>query len=86
MNDAIAIDHYDSPPYNLLSKTGFRAFIDFHVHDDFEACRNDRMCQCIPFGGTSCDLSNLPPNVSVADYDGQLHADVRKCIILPSIG
>ena len=78
VNDAIAIDHYDSPPYNLLSKTGYRAFIDFHVHDDFEECHDDmyRMCQYIPLGGTSCDLSNVPPNVSVAAYNGQLHADV----------
>ena len=83
VNDAIAIDHYDSPPYNLLSKTGFRAFIDFYVHDDLEECRDDRMCQCIPFGGTSCDLSNVPPNVSVAAYDGQLHTDVSELYCIP---
>ena len=83
VNDAIAIDHYDSPPYNLLSKTGFRAFIDFYVHDDLEECCNDRMCQCIPFGGTSCDLSNLLPNVSVAAYDGQLHTDVSELYCIP---
>ena len=76
VNDAIAIDTYDSPPYNMLSKTGYRTFIDYYVHDDLEECRNDRMCRCVPYGGTDCDLTTVPPDVSVAAYDGQLHIDV----------
>ena len=82
VNDAIAIDFYDSPPYNLLSRTGYRPFIDFHVHDDLEECRDDRMCQCMPYGGTDCDLTDVPANVSVAAFNGQLHTDVRMLYIL----
>ena len=76
VNDAIAIDIYDSLPYNILSRTGYRAFVDFRIHDDFEECRNDRMCRCLPVGGIDCNLTTVPPNVPVAAYDSQLHTDV----------
>ena len=76
VNDAIAIDTYDSSPYNLLSRPGYRQFIDYYVDDDLEGCRKDRMCQCLPCGGADCDLSAVPANVSVAAYIGQLHTDV----------
>ena len=85
VNDALSINTYDSPPYNLYSRTGYRAFIDFDVNDDFEACRNDRMCQCMPYGGPKCDLSTVPNNVSIAAYNSQMHSDVStyvvKCIM-----
>jgi len=76
VNDVISIDTYDPPPYNLLAKTGYRAFIHFHVHNDLEECHGDRMCQCIPYGGTGCYLTSVPANVSAAAYNGQLHTDV----------
>jgi len=76
VNDALAIDTYDSPPYNISSKTGYRAFVDFDIHDDLEECRNDRLCQCMPYGGTNCDLSTVPDGVSVAAYNSQMHTDV----------
>ena len=76
VNDAIAIDTYDAPPYNQLTRGGYRAFIDFQINDDLEECRNDRMCICLPYGGPDCDLTNIPDNVSVVAYFGQLHTDV----------
>ena len=78
VNYAISISTYDSPPYNVLSKTGFRPFIDFDVHDDLEECRNDRMCLCVPYGGSNCDEAAIPSNVSVAAYSSTMHTDVRK--------
>jgi len=77
VNDVISSDTYDSSPYNLFSKTGFRASLDFDIHNDFEECRNNRMCLCIPYGGPSCDLTSVPANVSVAAYTRHLHTGVR---------
>lgn len=58
VNDALEIDEYDAPPYTIITFEGFRSFVDFEVHQDYERCRNDRMCQCVPQGDPSCD----PPN------------------------
>ena len=80
VNDAIAIDTYDAPPYNLLTRSGYRAFMDFRNNDNLEECRNDRMCFCLPYGGPDCDLTNIPDNVSVVAYYGQLHIDVSMYI------
>ena len=82
VNDALAIDFYDSPPYNLFSRDGYRAFIDFSITDDYEACRNNRMCMCIPYGGSQCNLTVVPPNVTVGAYDSQMHVDVSKCDVV----
>ena len=86
VNDALAIDFYDSPPYNLFSRDGYRAFIDFGVTDDYEACRNNRMCMCVPYGGSQCDLTvvppGVPPNVTVRAYDSHLHTDVSRCDVV----
>ena len=82
VNDAIAIDTYDSPPYNIFSRTGYRPFVDFRIHDDLEECRDDRMCRCLPFGGIDCDLTTAPPNVPVVAYDSQLHTDVSIRILI----
>lgn len=76
INDLLAINIYDSPPYNLYSRKGFRAFVDFYIHDDFEECRKDRMCMCLPFGGVNCNLTNVPPNARVAAYSSGMHYDV----------
>ena len=72
--DALAIDTYDSLPYNLDSRTGYRPFIDFDIHEDLEECANDRMCQCLPNGGPSCNVS---AGETALAYDAQLHNDVR---------
>ena len=77
VNHAISISAYDSPPYNVLSKTGFRPFIDFDIHDDLEECRNDRMCFCYPYGGNDCDVTAIPFNVSITAYRGEMHTIVR---------
>ena len=76
VNDILAIDHFDSPPYNQLSRSGYRVVVDFYVHDDFEDCQNDRLCICQPFGGPKCNLTNAPPNVSVAAYSSSIHVNV----------
>ena len=78
VNDALAINYYDSPPYNLFSRDGYRAFIDFDITDDFEACRNNRMCICLPAGGDQCDFTDVPPDVqnTIGAYDSTLHTDV----------
>ena len=78
VNEAISLTTYDSPPYNISSKTGFRPFIDFDIHDDLEECRNDRMCFCFPHGGNDCDVTAIPSNASVAAYNSEMHTDVRK--------
>ena len=63
VNKAIAIDHYDSPPYNVSSKTGFRPLLDFDIRDDLEDCYDDRMCTCLlPRGYGKCNSTDLPPN------------------------
>ena len=76
VNNAMEIDEYDSPPYNLVTLTGYRSFVDFKVDFDFERCREDRMCQCVPFGGPQCDFSQVPPNVTVITLTGQMHFTV----------
>ena len=76
VNDILAINHFDSPPYNLLSRSGYRVVVDYYVHDNFEDCQNDRLCICQPFGGPKCDLTNAPPNVSVAAYSSSIHVKV----------
>ena len=72
----LTIDTYDSPPYNLLSRTGYRAFVDFDIHNDFEESSKDRMCRCFPAGGSQCNLTDVPPTVPVLAYGSQLHSDV----------
>ena len=81
VNDVLAIDQFDSPPYNILSRSGYRAVVDNYIHDDFEDCRNDRMCRCQPFGGPNCDLSNAPPNVTVAAYSSGKHVVVSEILV-----
>ena len=76
VNDALAIGTYDAPPYNLFSRSGYRIFVDFIVNDDIEGCRNNRMCQCLPYAGSDCNLTSIPPDVPVAAYDSQMHSDV----------
>ena len=78
VNDALAIGTYDSSPYNLFSRDGYRPFIDFDITDDYEECRNNRMCMCIPFGGSQCNFTNVPPGL-VGACDSQLHTDVSRC-------
>ena len=79
VNDALVIDTYDSSPYNLFSRDGYRAFVDFGINDDFEACRNNRVCICLPYGGSQCSLTDVPPDVRVGAYDSQFHTDVSIC-------
>ena len=76
VNDKLAIDHFDSPPYNLLSRSGYRVSVDYYIHDDLEDCRTDRMCECLPFGGSDCDLTNAPPDIPVAAYSSSIHVYV----------
>ena len=56
--DAIRMDEYDAPPYNLFTRNGLRSFVDFEIGDptnssDVEKCRNIRTCSCVP-GGPDC--------------------------------
>ena len=78
VNDAISFDTYDSPPYTLFSTTGYRSFVDFSIHKNLTECGQDRKCTCLPFGGPSCDLSNVPEaqRSLVSAYVSQLHGDV----------
>ena len=76
INTALDIDEYDSPPYNLLSTTGYRSFVDFKVDLDYERCRSDRMCLCAPLGDPQCDISMVPPNVTMVALTGQMHTVV----------
>ena len=82
VNDAMAIDNYDTPPYNLVSLDSYRSFIDFDVHFDIDECRDDRMCRCIP-SGPECDLSLVPDNTSVIAITGQMHFAVS--VLLSSV-
>ena len=78
VNDVIAINTYDEHPYNLLTRTGYRASIDFNITNNLEECRDDRMCMCQPFGGSECDLTNVakPLRSIVAAFKSRLHTDV----------
>ena len=78
VNDALAIGIYDTPPYNILSLKGYRAFIDFDISRDVESCGNDRMCQCVPVGGVECNLTDVSITTGpIFAYSAQLHSDVR---------
>ena len=53
--DAMNIDEYEAPPYDITSREGYRSFVDFEVGDptnpaDIERCRNTRTCACLPTG------------------------------------
>ena len=78
VNHIIAIDHYDSPPYNVSSKTGFRPFLDFDIRDDLDDCRDDRTCTCLlPRGSSKCNSSVLPstyPFNSVSAFHVEMHS------------
>ena len=78
VNEVIAKVVYDAPPYNILTRVGFRTHNDFIIHNDLEECRDDRMCTCQPFGGSDCDLTNvpLPARLLVSAFKTQLHSDV----------
>ena len=75
VNDAIAINTYDEHPYNLKTRGGYRASIDFNITDNLEECHDDRMCMCLPFGGSECNVPK-PVRSTVAAYKSQLHTDV----------
>ena len=76
VNDKLTIDHFDSFPYNLLSRSGYRVSVDYYIHDNLDECRIDRMCECLPFGGSDCDLTNAPPDIPVAAYSSSIHVYV----------
>ena len=78
VNDVIAIGIYDAWPYNILTRAGFRTRIDFIISNDLEECRDDRMCICQPFGGSHCDLTNIPKfaRLFVSAFKTELHSDV----------
>ena len=76
VNDLLAIDHFDSPPYNISSGSGYRVVVDNNILDDIEDCRKDRLCECRPFGGPSCNLTNAPSGVPVTAFSSGVHADV----------
>ena len=43
---------------------------------DLDDCRIDRMCECLPFGGSDCNLTNAPSDIPVAAYSSSIHVDV----------
>ena len=60
--DAMNIDEYEAPPYDIFSRGGYRSYVDFGVGDptnpaDLEMCRNTRTCSCLP-GGPDCIPEN----------------------------
>ena len=78
VNDLIATDSYDAPPYNIFTRVGFRAHIDYDIDDRLEECHHDRMCMCQPYVSTKCDLAKVPlfDKLIVAAYKSQPHTDV----------
>ena len=78
VNDVIDKVFYDVPPHNLMTRYGYRAHIDFDIHDDLDECRDDRMYMCLPFGGSECDKTQMPlfTEFFVAAYKSQLHTDI----------
>ncbi len=73
VENALSLEVYDAPPNNLLSTDGFRNFVDANVTQDVEACRQNRMCQCIPGGPTCPPVEGNTPVLAVAF---QMHARV----------
>ena len=73
VEDALNFDSYDAPPYTTLAMDGFRSFMDHYFSDDIDACRENRVCQCIP-GGPLCPVVN--ENTSVITATFQLHTMV----------
>lgn len=53
--DALDVDVYDAPPYNILSPNGFRSFVDFRIGNESDVieCRKNRTCMCF-LGGPNC--------------------------------
>ena len=70
VNDLIAIDTYDAPPYNILTGVGYRTHNDFDIRFNLnlEECRDDRMCTCKP-GGPDCPIPAIT-------FKSKLHTDV----------
>ena len=64
VNDGIAIEEYDAPPYDILSEDGFRNYMDFDVGSDIDECREDGMCQCV-VGGIECSMG---PSATITEH------------------
>ena len=75
VNEAINTENYDSPPYNLLSFSGYRSLVDFRIGTEtIEECREDRMCQCAPSLEPDCSTPGLRITATA-----NMHAKVCYC-------
>ena len=56
VNTALNFDDFDLPPWRQdAASDGFRNFLNVKFGDDFDACREDRLCFCIPSRGPNCE-------------------------------
>ena len=72
INAALNFDDFDLPPWRQdAASDAFRNFLDVKFGSDFDACREDRLCVCMPFGDPSCDAEDIRSTVTL-----QLHLSV----------
>ena len=58
VNQALALDLYDTAPYNIVSVGSYRSFVDFRIGMlTVEECLNDRMCLCLPSTFPPCSAN-----------------------------
>ena len=56
VNTALNFDDFDLLPWRQdPASNGFCNFLDVKFGDDFDACREDRLCFCIPSGDPNCE-------------------------------
>ena len=79
VNSALNFNSFDLPPWRQdPASNGFRNFLDVKFGSDFNACREDRLCACLPSGDPSCEGEGGRFTITV-----QLHTGVRIILCVP---
>lgn len=73
VNAALNFNDFDLPPWRQDRASGdaFRNFLDVKFGSDFDACRENRLCFCIPSGDATCQAEGI-----VFTLTFQLHLSV----------